>query len=115
MQEFSKQMKEGGEESLTSISLAISILAVLVAMVRSRAEVEEIAVRLEHSLDDDYAVERYVLHGSASVGFALYPEDAATRDGLLSAADAAMYVAKHTRQHAPTPLDGPTLTPEKRS
>ena len=33
MQEFSKQMKEGGEESLTSIALAISILAVLVAMV----------------------------------------------------------------------------------
>jgi hypothetical protein len=33
IQEFSKQMKEGGEQSLTSISLAISILAVLVAMV----------------------------------------------------------------------------------
>ena len=34
IQEFSKQMKEaGGEESLTQISLAISILAVLVAMV----------------------------------------------------------------------------------
>lgn len=33
MQEFSKQMKEAGEESLTTISLAISILAVLVAMV----------------------------------------------------------------------------------
>lgn len=33
MQEFSKQMEEGGEASLTSISLAISILAVLVAMV----------------------------------------------------------------------------------
>jgi hypothetical protein len=33
MQEFSKQMKEGGDESLTKISLAISILAVLVAMV----------------------------------------------------------------------------------
>jgi hypothetical protein len=33
IQEFSKQLKEGGEESLTSISLAISILAVLVAMV----------------------------------------------------------------------------------
>ena len=33
MQEFSKQVKEGGEESLTTISLAISILAVLVAMV----------------------------------------------------------------------------------
>ncbi len=34
IQEFSKQMKEAGEgESLTSISLAISILAVLVALV----------------------------------------------------------------------------------
>jgi hypothetical protein len=33
IQEFSKQMKEGGEASLTSISLAISVLAVLVAMV----------------------------------------------------------------------------------
>ncbi len=35
MQEFSKQMKEAGEggESLTRISLAVSILAVLVAMV----------------------------------------------------------------------------------
>ena len=30
---FPRQLKEGGEESLTSISLAISILAVLVAMV----------------------------------------------------------------------------------
>src|ERR1700732_4052330 len=33
MQEVLKKMKEGGEESLTSISLAISILAVFVAMV----------------------------------------------------------------------------------
>src|SRR5471030_797013 len=33
MQEISKQMKEGGEESLKTISLAISILAVFVAMV----------------------------------------------------------------------------------
>jgi hypothetical protein len=33
VQEFSKKLKEAGEESLTSISLAISILAVLVAMV----------------------------------------------------------------------------------
>jgi diguanylate cyclase (GGDEF)-like protein len=74
--------------------------AVVVPMVRSRAEVEEIAVRLEQCLDDDFAVENYALHGSASVGVALYPEDATTKDSLLSAADAAMYVAKHTRQQA---------------
>jgi predicted signal transduction protein with EAL and GGDEF domain len=40
-----------------------------------------------------------VFHGSASVGVALYPEDGATRDALLSAADAAMYVAKQTKRH----------------
>jgi predicted signal transduction protein with EAL and GGDEF domain len=38
------------------------------------------------------------VHGSASVGIALYPEDAATRDSLLSAADAAMYAAKNAKK-----------------
>src|SRR5664279_791150 len=33
MQEFAKQMREGGEESLNTISLAIAVLAVLVAIV----------------------------------------------------------------------------------
>jgi diguanylate cyclase (GGDEF)-like protein len=72
--------------------------AALVPVVRSRAEVEEIALRLEHCFDEAYTVEGYVLRGSASVGIALYPEDATTRDSLLSAADADMYVAKHTKQ-----------------
>ena len=34
------------------------------------------------------------LHGTASFGVALYPEDGTTRDSLLNAADAAMYAAK---------------------
>jgi diguanylate cyclase (GGDEF)-like protein len=88
--------------------------AVLVPMVRSRAKVEEIALRLEHSFDEPCELEGYVLKGSASVGIALYPEDATTRDGLLSAADAAMYVAKHTRHPAPETRDNPALMPEDR-
>jgi len=72
--------------------------AVLVGIVRSRADVEEIALRLEHSFDDPFAVEGYILHGSASVGIALYPEDARTKDALLTTADACMYVAKHSRK-----------------
>jgi diguanylate cyclase (GGDEF)-like protein len=74
--------------------------AVLVPVVRSRATAEEIALRLERCFDDPFSIEGYVLHGAASVGIALYPEDGATRDGLLSASDAAMYVAKHTKQNA---------------
>jgi len=73
--------------------------AVLVPLVRNRAEVEEIAMRLERCFDGPFAVDAYLLHGSASVGIALYPENADTRDGLLSAADAAMYTAKHKQPH----------------
>jgi GGDEF domain-containing protein len=71
-----------------------------VPVVRSRAEVQEIARRLEHALDEPFAAEGHILHGSASIGIALYPEDATGRDGLLSAADAAMYAVKHARRPA---------------
>ncbi len=47
---------------------------------------------------DPFIGENYVLHGSASIGIALYPDDASTADSLLRAADAAMYVAKNTRR-----------------
>jgi len=73
--------------------------AVVLPMIHSRREVEEIAQRLESSFDDPYPLDGYVLRGSASVGIALYPEDGTTRDSLLSAADAAMYVAKQTKRH----------------
>ena len=73
--------------------------AALVPVVRSRAEVEEIALRLEHCFGETYAVDGYMLRGTASVGIALYPEDAVTKDNLLSAADTAMYMAKHGRQN----------------
>ena len=71
--------------------------AAVVAAVHSRSDVEEIAHRLEHCFDEPFAVGGYVLNGSASVGFALYPEDAVTADSLLSSADAAMYAVKQSR------------------
>jgi diguanylate cyclase (GGDEF)-like protein len=74
--------------------------AAVVTVVRSRAEVEEIAHRMERSFDVPFAIEGYNLTGSASVGVAIYPEDGGDKDSLLSAADAAMYVFKHTRRQA---------------
>jgi diguanylate cyclase (GGDEF)-like protein len=72
--------------------------AALVPHARSRAEIEEIAKRLEGCFDEPFVFEDLTLHGSASLGLALYPQDGATKDSLLSAADAAMYTIKKNRQ-----------------
>ena len=100
LQEIALRMKQQLRSHDVLARLGGDEFAVLVPVVRSRAEVEEIAFRLEHSFDESFAIQGYVLHGSASVGIALYPEDAATGDSLLSAADASMYVTKHIKRQA---------------
>ena len=72
--------------------------AVLLPNVRNRAEIEEVVHRVERCIDEPIEIGGYVIHGSASVGVALYPEDGTDRDSLLSAADAAMYVNKQLRR-----------------
>jgi diguanylate cyclase (GGDEF)-like protein len=71
---------------------------VLVPAAHNRSDVEEIALRLERCFDEPFLVQDYVLHGSSSVGIALYPADAVCNDGLVSAADAAMYLAKQFKK-----------------
>ncbi len=88
--------------------------AALVSKIRSRADVVEIARRLERCFDDPFEFEGYTLHGAASVGIALFPEDATTVDALLGAADAAMYVAKYEKRHIEEVLagQGTNLSPQ---
>jgi diguanylate cyclase (GGDEF)-like protein len=74
--------------------------AILLPLVRSRADAEEITNRLERCFDEPFVIEGCVLQGSASLGLAFYPEDGATKDSPLSASDAAMYVAKHTKHNS---------------
>jgi diguanylate cyclase (GGDEF)-like protein len=71
--------------------------AVLIQDVRNRATAEEVAQRLEHCFDQPFECEGAAVQGSASIGIAMYPADGATKDSLLSAADASMYVVKQTR------------------
>jgi len=98
LQEVSLRMKGQLRTGDMLARLGGDEFAALAPTVRNRTDVEEIALRLERCFDDPYAVEGFILHGSASVGFAVYPEDGATRDSLFSAADAAMYVAKHMKR-----------------
>ena len=88
LQEVASRMKHQLRGADMLARLGGDEFAVLLPKVRNRAEVEEIAHRLERSLDEPFAAEGYVVHGSASIGIALYPEDGSTKDSLLSAADA---------------------------
>jgi diguanylate cyclase (GGDEF)-like protein len=100
LQEVAMRMKHHLRSDDMLARLGGDEFAVLLAKVRNHAEVTEIALRLERCLDGPFAAEGYIVQGSASVGFALYPEDGSTRDSLLRAADAAMYVNKHTRRES---------------
>jgi diguanylate cyclase (GGDEF)-like protein len=72
--------------------------AALVSLKRGRFEMEKIVARLESCFIKPFSIEGHLIKGSASIGFALFPEDGATPDELLNAADAAMYAVKNTRQ-----------------
>jgi diguanylate cyclase (GGDEF)-like protein len=98
LQEVALRMKRQLRSADRLARLGGDEFAVLVPIVRNRAEVQEIAQRLEHCFNEPFAMGGFTVRGSASVGIALYPEDGATRDKLLNAADAAMYVAKNAKQ-----------------
>jgi diguanylate cyclase (GGDEF)-like protein len=72
--------------------------AAILPQVRGRADVEEITLRLQRCFEQPFTCEGRTVHGAASVGVAIYPADGATRDSLLTAADAAMYASKEKRR-----------------
>ena len=52
---------------------------------------------LERCFGEPFEIELLTLIGTASLGIALYPQDGATRDSLLDAADVSMYIAKNSK------------------
>jgi diguanylate cyclase (GGDEF)-like protein len=55
---------------------------------------DRLAVRLAKGLEEPYVIGDKTLHCAASIGLALYPDNANTLTGLLREADEAMYRAK---------------------
>jgi diguanylate cyclase (GGDEF)-like protein len=116
LQEVAERMKRQLRSADMLARLGGDEFAAVLPLVGSRTHAAEIALRLERCLDEPFAVDGCTLRGSASVGVALYPEDGATKDSLFSAADAAMYVTKHTRKHLEQALNGQedqALAPER--
>ena len=95
LQQVAQRMKHQLRPGDTLGRLGGDEFAVLVRDVRNRAEVEEIAKRLDACFKEPFVGNGFALQGSASIGVAVYPEDASTAEALLNTADAAMYFAKY--------------------
>jgi diguanylate cyclase (GGDEF)-like protein len=116
LQEVAQRMKRQLRPGDTLARLGGDEFAALVPAVHNRQAVEEIALRLERCFGQPFTLDGCILRGSASVGIALFPEDGETKDSLLRAADAAMYVAKNARRrgvHASEPHTESALAPKQ--
>ncbi|HUA91735.1 MAG TPA: diguanylate cyclase [Terracidiphilus sp.] len=99
LQQAAQRMKKQLRPADTLARLGGDEFAVMVPEARSRNILLEIAQRLERCFEQPFPLGNNIVYrGSASIGVALYPEDAGTKDGLLRAADSAMYTAKKARQ-----------------
>ncbi|MGA2219709.1 MAG: GGDEF domain-containing protein [Terracidiphilus sp.] len=72
--------------------------AALVSLHHGLADLDKIVARLNHCFVRPFNVGGFVLNGAASIGVALYPQEGAIKDSLLSAADAAMYLVKNRKR-----------------
>jgi diguanylate cyclase (GGDEF)-like protein len=110
LQEAALRMKRQLRSEDSLARLGGDEFAVLLPVVRSIMDVEEIAQRLERCFDEPIFLEDHVLHGAASVGIALYPRDGTTKDDLLNVADTAMYEAKNGKLQVARMMDAESMS-----
>jgi len=90
--------------------------AALISPQKGQMNLNPIVARLKHCFDKPFRIEDHLIHGEASIGVALFPQDGATQDSLLSAADAAMYAVKNAkRQATETPAEASHTDPALKS
>lgn len=67
---------------------------VIVAPLDSLSRATDIAERILRDLEPAFRIDGDELHARPSIGISLFPQDGQTADGLIQAADTAMYAAK---------------------
>ena len=77
--------------------------AVILPSIQNIQEIGEVVTRLQSCFIAPFSLGNREIHGSASIGSALFPQDGMTRESLLESADVRMYAIKRQRrQPAPT-------------
>jgi len=71
----------------------------LIGQVRQVRDTAGLAERIQAALDEPILLGENQMHITASVGIALYPEDAETTDMLINHADTALHIAKADGRH----------------
>jgi len=104
LQEVARRMKSQLRAGDVLARLGGDEFAALAPRIRGRADLEDVARRLESCFREPFNVDGVMLRGTASMGIAIYPADGTTKDQLLHAADAAMYSNKNARAQAPRQL-----------
>ena len=97
LQEVTLRMKRQLRAVDTLARIGGDEFVALVPDARCRADVDEIAQRIERCFDEAFHIEGHDICGATSTGIALYPDDGITKDALLHAADARMYSVKHAK------------------
>ncbi|GAA0571628.1 diguanylate cyclase domain-containing protein [Caenispirillum bisanense] len=89
-----RRLKAALREGDTAARIGGDEFVLLAVNVGTAADVERIAAKVLMAIGEPVTWNGETLHIGASIGLALFPDDAPTGDSLLSIADTAMYAAK---------------------
>jgi diguanylate cyclase (GGDEF)-like protein len=105
--EIARRLRAKTRESDTVARVGGDEFTLVMTRVTAREQVELLARDISRFLSDPIAIEGELFTVTASIGFALFPEDSREAESLLAIADKAMYDAKRenkrsARLHAPS-------------
>ncbi|RJX32351.1 MAG: EAL domain-containing protein [Oxalobacter sp.] len=94
LKDASERLKSCVRDTDTVSRLGGDEFTVILSAVEDIGRVERVTQNILHRLSEPFQLGNEQVHVSASVGVAMFPDDATTADDLLKNADQAMYAAK---------------------
>lgn len=94
LQETSKRLLHALRKTDTVARLSGDEFMVVIHELEASEQATQLAWKILHLFDKPFQMEKHLLHTSASIGLAMYPDDANSAEILLKSADMALYKVK---------------------